>query len=145
MVNIWLTFALFVWSKHIRSYPGLFIMNGFFFFLLFIEPIFRRLFKKNHVLYKEFHCSHVLRLFCTQDWMSHHHENFQQIILFLNMPKMNYLGVRGPDFDLHWLLSCVEPNSFLVSCWSLLYWPSLLQWTQNQIKVFRENRKLNLP
>lgn len=24
--------------------------------------------------------------------MSHHHENFQEIILFLNMPKMSYLG-----------------------------------------------------
>ena len=42
------------------------------------------------------------------NWVNYHQESLQQIMLCLNMPKLNHSGSASWSVNQHWLISCVE-------------------------------------
>lgn len=52
----------------------------------------------------------------TQDWVNYHQNNNHQIVLCLNVPKINYSESDSRNLNPHWLLSCVELNYLLICC-----------------------------
>jgi hypothetical protein len=61
---------------------------------------------------------------CAQGLSSPSQESFHQIVLCLNMSKINYLGPNSQSLSQHQPLSHVEQNHLLASCRLLLCW----QW-----------------
>lgn len=85
---------------------------------------------------QEFLCRHVLsKLFLyTWDWVHYHKDTFSQIVLYLNMTKINYLLSNSQTLNQLRLQSYVEPNGLLISHESTLFGGcrdlQVLQWKQ---------------
>lgn len=63
-----------------------------------------------------------LGLLCTRDLINYHWEIFHQIVLRLNMPKINYLGL-DPEYETNTGYWVVEPSYLLASHRLILCWP----------------------
>jgi hypothetical protein len=72
-------------------------------------------------LYKQFPGSHVFR-FIVHTGFNYHWETFHQIVLRLNMPKINYLGL-DPEDETNTGYWVVEPSYLLASHRLILCWP----------------------
>lgn len=88
LVNSLAAFVLSVWPGHARCRPLQWACQS-------TEPIFM-----SHVLHREFECTHFLS-FIVHRGLNYHQEKFQQIMLCLYIPKINYLGSELQSLNWH--------------------------------------------